>query len=96
MNEERIGIVSHYFNKIGVAGAVLEGDLAVGDIIHIKGHTTDFAQKIESIQIENKNVEHAKKGDEVAIKVKETARKHDVLYKVVEAWFDDYLIDTKL
>jgi putative protease len=96
MKEERIGIVNHYFSKIGVASVDLEGELAVGDIIHIKGHTTDFAQKIESIQIENKNVEHAKKGDDVAIKVKETAREHDIVYKVVEAWFDDYLINTKL
>jgi len=96
MKEERIGIVSHYFSKIGVAASVLEGELAVGDIIHIKGHTTDFSQKIESMQIENKNVEHAKKGDDVAIKVKETAREHDVVYKVVEAWFDDYLINRKL
>jgi len=96
MKEDRIGIVNHYFSKIGVASVDLEGELAVGDIIHIKGHTTDFAQKIESMQIENKNVEHAKKGDDVAIKVKETARKHDIVYKVVEAWFDDYLINTKL
>jgi len=96
MEEERIGIVSHYFSKIGVAALALEGELAVGDIIHIKGHTTDFAQKIESMQIENKNVEHVKKGDDVAIKVKETAREHDVVYKVVEAWFDDYLMNKKL
>ena len=88
--------MSHYFSKIGVTAVVLEGVLAVGDIIYIKGNTTDFAQKIESIQIENKNVEHARKGDEVAIKVKETAREHDVVYKVVEAWFDDYLMNRKL
>ncbi len=85
MKEERIGIVSHYFSKIGVASVDLEGELAVGDTIHIKGHTTDFAQKIESIQIENKNVKHAKKGDDVAIKVKETARGHDIVYKVEES-----------
>jgi translation initiation factor IF-2 len=84
MKEERIGIVSHYFSKIGVAAVVLEGELAVGDTIHIKGHTTDFAQKLESIQIENKNIEHAKKGDDVAIKVKEHAREHDIVYKVLE------------
>jgi translation elongation factor EF-1alpha len=96
MKEHRIGIVTHYYDKIGVAALALEGELAVGDIIHIKGHTTDFAQKIESIQIENKNVEHAKKGDDVAIKVRETAREHDVVYKVLEAWWDDYLINEKL
>ena len=84
MKEEKIGIVSHYFSNIGVAGVVLEGELAVGDTIHIKGHTTDFVQKIESIQIENKNVEWAKEADNIGIKVKEHAREHDVVYKVVE------------
>jgi translation elongation factor EF-1alpha len=84
MKEEKIGVVSHYFSKIGVAAIVLEGNLAVGDTIHIKGHTTDFSQKLESIQIENKNIEHAKKGDDVAIKVKEHAREHDAVYKVLE------------
>ena len=85
MKEERIGFVSHYFNKIGVAAVVLEGDLSVGDSIHIKGHATDFTQKLESIQIEHKSVEHAKKSDDIAIKVKEYARERDVTYKVSEA-----------
>jgi putative protease len=84
MKEEKIGIVSHYFSNIGVAAVVLEGELAVGDTIHIKGHTTDFVQKIESIQIENKNVVWAKEADNIGIKVKEHAREHDVVYKVVE------------
>lgn len=84
MKEERRGIVSHYYNKIGVAAVVLEGDLAVGDTIHIKGHTTDFTQKMESIQIENKNIERAKEGDDIGIKVKEHAREHDVVYKVMD------------
>jgi putative protease len=84
MKEERVGIVSHYYDKIGVAAVVLEGELAVGDTIHIKGHSTDFTQKMESIQIENKNVERAKEGDNIGIKIKEHAREHDVVYKVVE------------
>ena len=84
MKEERVGIVSHYYDKIGVAAVVLEGELAVGDTIHIKGHSTDFTQKMESIQIENKNVERAKEGDNVGIKIKEHAREHDIVCKVVE------------
>jgi putative protease len=84
MKEERVGIVSHYYDKIGVAAVVLEGELAVGDTIHIKGHSTDFTQRMESIQIENKNVERAKEGDNIGIKIKEHAREHDVVYKVVE------------
>jgi putative protease len=84
MKEEIIGVVGHYYNNIGVATITLEGQLAVGDTIHIKGHTTDFTQKIESIQIEHKNVARAKEGDDIGIKVKEHAKKYDVAYKVVE------------
>lgn len=84
MKEERIGVVDHYYSRIGVAIVVLEGDLKVGDTIHIKGHTSDFTQKVESIQIEHENVSEAKKGDNVGIKVKEHVREHDVVYKVIE------------
>lgn len=84
MKEERIGVVDHYYSRIGVATVVLEGDLKVGDAIHIKGHTSDFTQKVESIQIEHENVSEAKKGDNVGIKVKEHVREHDVVYKVIE------------
>jgi len=84
MKEEIIGVVGHYYNNIGVAAITLEGQLAVGDTIHIKGHATDFTQKIESIQIEHKNVARAKEGNDIGIKVKEYARKYDVVYKVVE------------
>ncbi|MEW6569658.1 MAG: EF-Tu/IF-2/RF-3 family GTPase [Nitrospirota bacterium] len=84
MKEERIGIISHYYDRIGVAAVVLEGELAVGDTIHIKGHTTDFTQKIESIQIEHEQIERAKKGDNIGIKVKEHTRNRDIVYKVFE------------
>jgi translation elongation factor EF-1alpha len=84
MNAEIIGVVSHYYANIGVAAITLEDQLAVGDTIHIKGHDTDFTQKIESIQIEHKNVMRAKEGNNIGIKIKEYARKYDVVYKVVE------------
>ncbi len=84
MKEQRIGAVSHYYNKIGVAAIKLDSDMAVGDTIHIKGHLTDFVQKVESIQLEHKNVDLAKKGEDVGIKVKEHAREHDVVYRVEE------------
>jgi translation initiation factor IF-2 len=84
MKEERIGVISHYFSHLEVAALVVEAELAVGDTVHIKGHTTDFVQKVESIQLEHKNITLAKKGDDVAIKIKEHVREHDVVYKVVE------------
>ncbi|MBE0426093.1 MAG: translation elongation factor-like protein [Nitrospirae bacterium] len=84
MNEEKIGIVSNYYKNIGVAAVILEGTLAVGDTIHIKGHKTDFTQKLESMQIEHKNIEKAKEGDDVGIKVNQDIRKHDIVYKLME------------
>ena len=84
MKEERVGVISHYYSHLGVAAVVLEGELRVGDTIHIKGHTTDLAQMIESIQIEHKNITQAKKGEDIGIKVKEHVREHDVVYKVTE------------
>lgn len=84
MKEVKVGVVSHYYSHLGVAAVVMEGELAVGDTTHIKGHTSDFMQKVESIQLEHKNVNKATKGEDVGIKVKEHAREHNVIYKVVE------------
>jgi putative protease len=83
-NEVKIGHVSHYFGKLGVAAIELtDGDLSVGDTVHIKGHTSDFTQKVGSIQIEHNAVPHADKGQSVGIRVLEHAREHDVVYKVL-------------
>jgi translation elongation factor EF-1alpha len=82
MPEERIGVVKDYFAKIGVAGIDLEGTLRVGDRIHIKGHTTDLELAVASLQIEHEQVEEAKKGDAIGIKVAERCRGGDVVYKV--------------
>jgi translation elongation factor EF-1alpha len=84
MKEERVGFVSHYFSHLGVAAIVLEGALTVGDTIHIKGHTSDFTQKVDSIQLEHTTIPQAMKGQDVGIKVKEHVREHDVVYKVTE------------
>jgi translation elongation factor EF-1alpha len=84
MPEEEIGRVSGYFAKIGVAAIELTGSLSVGDTIHIKGHTTDFEQNIDSMQIEHQSVEKANPGDSIGIKTKERVREHDVVYKVTE------------
>ncbi len=85
MKEIEIGKVTHYYTKIGVAAIkILNDELKIGDEIHIKGHTTDFNQKIESMQKEHKEIEVALPGDEIGIKVNEHAREGDIVYKVVE------------
>jgi len=84
MAEEKIGIITHYFGKIGVAALkITEGELKVGDTIHIKGHTSDFMQAVESMQVEHESVASARIGDEIGLKVADVAREHDLVYKVV-------------
>jgi len=78
--EKEIGVVSSYFNKVGVAAIKLSDKLKVGDKVHIKGHTTDFEQAVDSIQIERKEIEEAKKGDHIGIKVSERVRPNDKVF----------------
>ena len=82
MGEKEIGKVSTYFSHVGVAAVRLSGKLKVGDKVHVMGHTTDFQQKVKSMQIENKTVTEAKKGDHIGIKVEEKVRPHDKVFLV--------------
>ena len=82
-NEERVGVVAHYYSHLGVAVVELHaGVLREGDTVHIKGHTSDFTQKVDSIEIEHMHVSEARAGQSFGLKVKEHAREHDVVYRV--------------
>jgi len=84
MAEQKVGVVTHYFGKIGVAVLVItEGELAIGDRIHVKGRTSDFTQTVDSMQVEHEPVEVARKGDEVALKTADYVRENDAVHKVV-------------
>ncbi len=83
--EEEVGRIIHYFSKINVGVLELsKGKLHVGDTIHIKGHTSDFYQKMESMQVENNPVDSAKPGEPVGIKVENPVRENDIIFKVTE------------
>ncbi len=84
MPEEIIGQVNDFFARPVVAGIELTAPLKVGDKIHITGHTTDLEFVVESMQIDNVNVEQAKAGDSVGVKVSERVRGGDKVYKVIE------------
>jgi putative protease len=77
-----IGKITHFFTKIGVAIVELTGTLAVGDQILIKGPTTNVEQKVDSMQIEHKNVEKAVRGQSIGLKVSDKVREQDIVYKV--------------
>jgi putative protease len=82
-DEVKIGRISHYFGKIHVAAVELtDGDLSVGDTIHIKGHTSDFTQTIDSMQIDQTSVPKGEIGQSVGIRVAEHARVGDEVFRV--------------
>jgi Elongation factor Tu domain 2 len=80
---KRIGVVTHYFGHVSVAIVRLEsGTLRVGDMIHIQGHTTDFKQKVESLQVDHLPATEVGPKDDFGLKVAEHVREHDVVFKV--------------
>ncbi len=79
---KEVGVVEHFFSKIGVAAIKITDVLKVGDKIRIKGATTDFEQVVESMEINRQKIEEAKPGDEIGIKVLERVREGDKVYKV--------------
>lgn len=84
MVEEEIGSVTDFFARPVVAGITLTAPLKLGDKIHIKGHTTDLTLVVQSMQVNNANVQEAKAGDPIGIKVSERVRRGDKVYKVTE------------
>lgn len=84
MNEKEVGVISHFFGKVSVGIIELSDALKVEDSIRIKGVHDDFTQKIDSMQIEHVNVNEAKKGDSVGIKVIQPVHVNDRVYKITE------------
>jgi hypothetical protein len=82
--EQRIGVVTHYYSHLSVVAMQLEPGttLRVGDVIHIRGHTTDFTQKVESLEVNHASVTEVGPNDDFGLKVVEHAREHDIVHKV--------------
>jgi putative protease len=78
---EEVGKVLHYYSRIGVAIIELKAPLSIGNQILVKGSTSDFEQVIESMQIEHINVNTAKKGDSIGLKVNKLVKPNDIVYK---------------
>ena len=80
--EVEVGKVTHYYANIGVAVIELSKAIKIGDTIRVKGHTTDFQQKISSMQSEHEKITAAQPGQSIGLKVQEPVRQNDVVYKV--------------
>jgi putative protease len=82
--EQRIGVVTHHYSHLSVATLRLEpgATLRIGDVIHVLGHTTDFSQRVESLEVDRKSVLEVGSNDHFGLKVIDHAREHDVVFKV--------------
>ena len=78
----RVGKVTHYYKRIGVAVVELKKSLNNGDRVLIRGKNTNFSQFVSSMEIEHEKVQAAGAGMEVALKVEETVRDGDVVYTI--------------
>lgn len=83
MTEKKIGTVTHYWNHLHVAGVTItNGELHTGDRIHVRGRTSDFEQKVGSMEIDHESIDIARRGDQIGLAVIEHAREHDDVYIV--------------
>jgi hypothetical protein len=80
---ELVGRITHYFAHVNAGVIALEhGVLRVGDTVHIRGHTTDFYQRLEHIEVDHRPIELARAGQSVGIQVAQRVREHDQVFKV--------------
>ena len=79
--ETRVGQITHYYSRISVAVVNLDAELNLGDWITILGHTTEFSQRVDSMEVDHQKIESAGAGDTIALKVQDYVRKGDLLYK---------------
>ena len=84
MGEEKIGEVMKFFAKPSVAAVkITSGELLIGDTVKFTGHTTDFEDRIGSMEIDNKQIEKATVGDYIGIKVSDRVRPGDEMFKII-------------
>ncbi len=85
MAETKVGLITHYFGKLEVAVVkATEGPIAVGDTIHIKGHTSDCTQVVESLEVEHHSIPRLEVGQDAGMKVRCHVHEHDEVFKVTD------------
>lgn len=83
INLEKIGEVTHYFPHVKAAAVlILKDSLKAGDQIYIKGHTTDFKEKVASMQLDHVSVPEGRRGQEIGLLVKNRVRIGDSVYRI--------------
>ena len=78
---KHIGVVSNFFEQVGVAAIKLTSPLKIGDKIRLVGGDVDAEEIIKSMQIQHEAVKSAKKGDEIGVKIGSKVRKGYRVFK---------------
>lgn len=76
-----IGTVTHYFPRVRAAAVKMNSALSSGENIKIKGHNTEFFQRINSMEIDRVPITKAKKGQVIGLLVDKRVRKNDLIYR---------------
>ncbi len=83
MANKKVGKVTHYYDKIGVAVVDLSAVLKVGDKIKfVRGGEDAFDQEVESMQVEHEKIKSVKKGDTIGLKVEEEVKEGAEVFKI--------------
>jgi len=82
MDKKKVGKVEHFYNGISVAVIKVGVSIKKGDMISIEGPSTNFQQKVESMQIDRKDIAEAKKGQSIGMKVNDKVKPNDIVYKI--------------
>jgi len=82
MAEKQVGTVTHWYDKLGVAVVNIIGKLSKGDAIKIKRGDNEFEDTVSSIQIDHKDVDSAKKGDNAALKLSQPTKEGATVFLV--------------
>jgi putative protease len=77
-----IGKVANFYSKINVAVVELSAPLKKGDDIAIEGATTELTQTVKSMQIDRQDIDSAKAGQAIGLKVKDRVRIGDTVYRI--------------
>ena len=89
--EVEIGKITHYYNHLQVAVLKLNDSLKLGDRIHVLGHSTDLVERVTSMEVNHHVVVWVKPGEDVAIKVNEPVREHDVVFRITSETLESNL-----
>lgn len=82
MPDFKVGMITHYYDKIKVAVLELSETLSAGDTIRISGHGKEFTQPVASMQVEHQNIQTAEKGQAVGLQVDQEVKEGDEVFRV--------------